>query len=294
MIPTRPTAWHTHTDIITRPTALHTHTGILTPENDHSMSCTVLSSLCGLRAREQSPCVQCRSKYPESLITIKHMILKKIWHRTNRTPLSLPASSVLDIACQLHFLSSPQKPISFPVPAVAIDALAAVLMGQGEQVAEWMGRACRRRPLIALSCLLLLRLFNALLISTYFCPDEYYQSVEVAHRLVYGYGDLTWEVSIERVCRLTDVDLSRGLMQVIRVHTMLTPLYIIVEGGAAVATAGTPVHPPLHGPAYLEDGLPGRSGVRSPRHPGKVRHSHPRDTTPFRCHMRDLSSYLSH
>ena len=28
---------------------------------------------------------------------------------------------------------------------------------------------------------------------TYFQPDEYWQSLEVAHRMVYGYGYLTWE-----------------------------------------------------------------------------------------------------
>ena len=32
---------------------------------------------------------------------------------------------------------------------------------------------------------------NALLICTYFNPDEFWQSLEVAHRLVYGYARLT-------------------------------------------------------------------------------------------------------
>eukprot|EP00911_Craspedida_sp_UC1_P002894 UC1_evm7s2112 len=38
-----------------------------------------------------------------------------------------------------------------------------------------------------------LRLFNALLLSTSFVPDEYWQGPEVAHRWVFGYGHLTWE-----------------------------------------------------------------------------------------------------
>ncbi|EQC29704.1 hypothetical protein SDRG_12704 [Saprolegnia diclina VS20] len=37
------------------------------------------------------------------------------------------------------------------------------------------------------------RLANALFVRTYFNPDEFWQSSEVAHHLVYGYGYLTWE-----------------------------------------------------------------------------------------------------
>ncbi|CAN0840275.1 Mannosyltransferase APTG1 [Linum grandiflorum] len=37
------------------------------------------------------------------------------------------------------------------------------------------------------------RIVNSLLIQTYFNPDEHWQSLEVAHRLVFGYGHLTWE-----------------------------------------------------------------------------------------------------
>lgn len=37
------------------------------------------------------------------------------------------------------------------------------------------------------------RIFNALILRTTFAPDEYWQSLEIAHRLVYGYGYLTWE-----------------------------------------------------------------------------------------------------
>ncbi|XP_020115189.1 GPI mannosyltransferase 3-like isoform X1 [Ananas comosus] len=37
------------------------------------------------------------------------------------------------------------------------------------------------------------RFANALLVQTYFNPDEHWQSLEVAHRIVFGYGHLTWE-----------------------------------------------------------------------------------------------------
>ncbi|XP_057833988.2 mannosyltransferase APTG1 isoform X1 [Cryptomeria japonica] len=37
------------------------------------------------------------------------------------------------------------------------------------------------------------RIINALLVQTYFNPDEHWQALEVAHRIVFGYGHLTWE-----------------------------------------------------------------------------------------------------
>lgn len=40
---------------------------------------------------------------------------------------------------------------------------------------------------------LLFRFVNALLVHTYFNPDEHWQALEVAHRVVFGYGHLTWE-----------------------------------------------------------------------------------------------------
>ncbi|XP_032218088.1 GPI mannosyltransferase 3 isoform X2 [Nematostella vectensis] len=43
------------------------------------------------------------------------------------------------------------------------------------------------------SFLLLFRILNAWLVRTWFVPDEYWQGPEVAHRLAFGYGYLTWE-----------------------------------------------------------------------------------------------------
>ncbi|KAL5697329.1 Mannosyltransferase aptg1 [Ranunculus cassubicifolius] len=42
---------------------------------------------------------------------------------------------------------------------------------------------------------LIFRMVNALLIQTYFNPDEHWQALEVAHRIAFGYGYLTWEWS---------------------------------------------------------------------------------------------------
>ncbi|XP_035774460.1 GPI mannosyltransferase 3-like [Anopheles albimanus] len=40
---------------------------------------------------------------------------------------------------------------------------------------------------------LALRIASVFLVTTFFVPDEYWQSLEVAHRLAFGYGHLTWE-----------------------------------------------------------------------------------------------------
>jgi phosphatidylinositol glycan class B len=40
---------------------------------------------------------------------------------------------------------------------------------------------------------LLIRLFSVFFVQTYFVPDEYWQSLEVAHKISFGYGYLTWE-----------------------------------------------------------------------------------------------------
>lgn len=37
------------------------------------------------------------------------------------------------------------------------------------------------------------RLASVFLVQTYFVPDEYWQSLEVAHKFAFGYGYLTWE-----------------------------------------------------------------------------------------------------
>ncbi|KAF6156388.1 hypothetical protein GIB67_031509 [Kingdonia uniflora] len=42
---------------------------------------------------------------------------------------------------------------------------------------------------------LVFRMANSLMIQTYFNPDEHWQALEVAHRISFGYGHLTWEWS---------------------------------------------------------------------------------------------------
>lgn len=55
----------------------------------------------------------------------------------------------------------------------------------------------RRVAVIAVT----VRILQALLTRTFFQPDEYFQSLEVAHKAVFGYGHLTWEWEVEKPIR---------------------------------------------------------------------------------------------
>lgn len=46
-----------------------------------------------------------------------------------------------------------------------------------------------------------LRLFLAVTTRTFFQPDEYFQSLEPAHHIVFSYGQLTWEWTSARPIR---------------------------------------------------------------------------------------------
>jgi len=48
---------------------------------------------------------------------------------------------------------------------------------------------------------LTVRILQALLTSTFFQPDEFFQALEPAHHLVFGYGHLTWEWRYTRPIR---------------------------------------------------------------------------------------------
>jgi phosphatidylinositol glycan class B len=48
-----------------------------------------------------------------------------------------------------------------------------------------------------LARLLALRAANALLLRTYFSPDEFWQAPEIAHGVVFGVGAKTWEWAAE-------------------------------------------------------------------------------------------------
>lgn len=48
---------------------------------------------------------------------------------------------------------------------------------------------------VVFALFLLIRLLSVYVVKTWYVPDEYWQSLEVAHRLTFGYGYLTWEWS---------------------------------------------------------------------------------------------------
>ncbi|CAI5473819.1 unnamed protein product [Closterium sp. Yama58-4] len=58
-----------------------------------------------------------------------------------------------------------------------------------------------RPPKDLFLALLAFRLLNSLAVQTYFNPDEFWQGPEVAHRMVFGYGYLTWEWQPEWAAR---------------------------------------------------------------------------------------------
>ncbi|XP_030385200.1 GPI mannosyltransferase 3 isoform X2 [Scaptodrosophila lebanonensis] len=49
------------------------------------------------------------------------------------------------------------------------------------------------RLLYVFALILAVRLASVFVVKTYYVPDEYWQSLEVAHKLTFGYGYLTWE-----------------------------------------------------------------------------------------------------
>ncbi|KDR22580.1 GPI mannosyltransferase 3 [Zootermopsis nevadensis] len=48
-------------------------------------------------------------------------------------------------------------------------------------------------PWLVLSFFMSIRLCMVYIVQTWFVPDEYWQTVEVAHKIVFGYGHETWE-----------------------------------------------------------------------------------------------------
>lgn len=56
-----------------------------------------------------------------------------------------------------------------------------------------MGVVSNMKSFYVIGFIVAVRLASVFLVQTWFVPDEYWQSLEVAHKLVFGYGSLTWE-----------------------------------------------------------------------------------------------------
>ncbi|XP_049833004.1 GPI mannosyltransferase 3 [Schistocerca gregaria] len=75
---------------------------------------------------------------------------------------------------------------------------------------------------IPVCLLLVLRLVSVFLVSTFYVPDEYWQSLEIAHRLAYGYGYTTWEwkVGIRSYVYPSLIALMYKIMNIIKIDTV--------------------------------------------------------------------------
>ncbi|GIZ01878.1 GPI mannosyltransferase 3 [Caerostris extrusa] len=49
------------------------------------------------------------------------------------------------------------------------------------------------KDFIILFIILVIRLLSVIIVRSSFVPDEYWQSLEVSHKITFGYGYLTWE-----------------------------------------------------------------------------------------------------
>ncbi|XP_078037655.1 phosphatidylinositol glycan anchor biosynthesis class B [Augochlora pura] len=90
-----------------------------------------------------------------------------------------------------------------------------------------------------LSLLILWRLSSTFLVQTAHVPDEYWQSLEVAHRLAFGYGYLTWEWTLNirnyiypflvsviyRILALASLDYATILITVPRIIQAIVSAY---------------------------------------------------------------------
>ncbi|XP_045539565.1 GPI mannosyltransferase 3 [Papilio machaon] len=56
-----------------------------------------------------------------------------------------------------------------------------------------MAAARGLKTLQVVALILFVRILSVLFVQTWYVPDEYWQSLEVAHKQVFGYGALTWE-----------------------------------------------------------------------------------------------------
>ncbi|XP_024975535.1 GPI mannosyltransferase 3 isoform X1 [Cynara cardunculus var. scolymus] len=78
---------------------------------------------------------------------------------------------------------------------------------------------------ILLLCLVF-RMTNSLFVQTYFNPDEHWQALEVAHRITFGYGHLTWEWT-KGIRSYLHPMIFAVLYKVLSVLHLDTPLFMI-------------------------------------------------------------------
>ena len=87
--------------------------------------------------------------------------------------------------------------------------------------------------------ILLFRIVNALSVQSFFNPDEYWQSLEVAHYDVFGYGYKTWEWSPEWKVRSYSYPAIISLMYYILKILHIDTTYFLINGPKLLHAVGT-------------------------------------------------------
>ena len=91
---------------------------------------------------------------------------------------------------------------------------------------------------------LLFRIVNALTVQTYFNPDEYWQSLEVAHYDVFGYGHKTWEWAPEWRVRSYSYPAIISAMYYMFKMLHIDTTFVLINGPKLLHAIGTASCPP--------------------------------------------------
>ena len=85
------------------------------------------------------------------------------------------------------------------------------------------------------------RVLIAVFTVTFFQPDEYFQSLEPAHKLVFGYGELTWEwIAVRPIRSIFHPALFAPLYWLLKI-TRLDSTVLLVCGDLIVFRSGSRV-----------------------------------------------------
>lgn len=82
--------------------------------------------------------------------------------------------------------------------------------------------------------LLAIRALDAALTQTFFQPDEYFQSLEIAHQIVFGYGFRTWEwrvpaTTASKITTSAPTSWSDGPLRSVAHPALFVPVYWLLK-----------------------------------------------------------------
>ena len=77
--------------------------------------------------------------------------------------------------------------------------------------------------------LVLLRVINSIFVYSFFSPDEYWQSLEIGHKITFGYGHETWEWRQQwKLRNYIYPYFIAGIYQILKITHMDTVLSVII------------------------------------------------------------------